>query len=127
MTDLSKSVEELEHDVWGEPEFGSHVVETCHQARKKPLCQLTNEELRCMIGQKIGLPHLQALAVERLQDDPLLEASLFPGDLLTVLLRLERSDWTADTLERFGAILLANRQLIETCEDIPASLLHRFI
>ncbi len=123
----NRSLEELENDVWEEPAFRSHITVTCTQARKKPLCQLTDEELRCMIGQKIGLAYLLPLAVERLQDDPLLEASMFPGDLLTVLLRLDPEEWAADTAASFSSILLANRPQLEACADIPASLLHKYI
>ena len=125
--DLNRTLEELEQDVWNEPAFRSYVTVTCTQARKKPLCQLTDEELRCMIGQKTGLAYLLPLAVDRLQNEPLLEASMFPGDLLTVLLRLDPDDWAADTASRFAAILQENRQQLEACADIPASLLHRYI
>ncbi|MBP0967592.1 MAG: hypothetical protein J5722_08155 [Oscillospiraceae bacterium] len=124
---MNKSIEELEQDVWGEPELRSHVAVTCTQARKKPIGQLTDEELRCMIGQKTGLPYLLPLAVAHIQQEPLLEASMFPGDLLTVMLRLEPDIWAPDTLERFRAILRENRQTIEACEEISASRLQKYI
>lgn len=34
--DYSKSLEELENDYWGKPEFESYVVKTCHSMRKAP-------------------------------------------------------------------------------------------
>lgn len=44
--DTSKSLEELEHEIWGPPEFDSHLVTECHRLRKVPLCELTVENLQ---------------------------------------------------------------------------------
>ncbi len=32
-----KTLEQLEQDCWGEPEFGSHLVTECHRLRKVPI------------------------------------------------------------------------------------------
>jgi hypothetical protein len=37
MTDASKSLQELEGTDWGEPDYPSHLVKTCHRLRRKPL------------------------------------------------------------------------------------------
>lgn len=128
MTDLHQSLEALEHDRWDEPAFPSYIVKTCHRARKKPLCDLTHEELRCLIGQKIGLRYLLPIAVTVLQQEPLLEVTYFPGDLLLVLLRLEPGDWAdvPDALRQFAALIQANRAQIDACEDIPHSLTDKY-
>lgn len=61
--DRSKTLQELEQSDWGEPEFDSHLVTTCHRLRRVPLDQFTVEDLRIMIGQNIGLPFLVPMAV----------------------------------------------------------------
>jgi hypothetical protein len=82
MTDASKSLQELEGLDWGEPDYPSHLVKTCHRLRRKPLQEFTVEDLRIMIGQKMSLDHLMPLALDRLRNDPLAEGDFFPGDLL---------------------------------------------
>ncbi len=77
-----KSLEELENDIWDKPGCKSYVVTTCFAARKKPLQELSNEEIRLLIGQKLGLKYLLPLAVDILKTDPLIEVTFYPGDLL---------------------------------------------
>lgn len=129
MTDCEKSVEELENIIWGEPPIRSHVVLTCHNARKKPLCQLTAEEIRCLIGQRVGLRYVLPLGVSLLKQDPLTAVTFFPGDLLLTLLRLERRDFAEnpDALESFLSILRENSDAIAACEEIPDALPRRWI
>jgi hypothetical protein len=68
-----KTLDELEHSVVKEPPFDSHLVTTCHRLRKKPIDEFTVEELRIMIGQKIGLQHLLPVATAVLEREPLAE------------------------------------------------------
>ncbi len=93
--DRDKSIEELEGVDWGEPTYQSSLVITCHRLRRKPLNRFTEEDLRLMIGQKISLPYLIPLAIERLEEDPLVEACYFRGDLLAVVVRVEEAFWAA--------------------------------
>jgi CDI immunity proteins len=50
---MEQTLEQLENEVWGEPEFHSHLVLTCHSLRKKPIDQFTVEDLRIMLGQDV--------------------------------------------------------------------------
>ena len=84
-----RTLEELEGQTWPKPDFHSHVVETCHRLRTKPLDDFTVEDLRIMIGQKIGLVHLLPLAIKILKDDPLAEGDYYPGDLLMSVIGVE--------------------------------------
>ena len=79
MTDINKAIEELENDYWGEPTFGSYVIKTCHKARQKPIKALSNEEIRCLIGQKIGLKYLLPAAVDILKNEPLIDIASHPA------------------------------------------------
>jgi hypothetical protein len=77
----------------GEPNFDSYVVSECHRLRKIPLRDLTDEQLRLAIGQKIGLRYLLPLAIERLKADPFASGHFYEGDLLQNVLRVPTSAW----------------------------------
>ncbi|MFZ5891909.1 MAG: contact-dependent growth inhibition system immunity protein [Myxococcota bacterium] len=88
-----KTLDELDPPAWGEPEYSSHLVTTCHRLRKKPIGSFTAEELRIMIGQSIGLEHLIPRALVLLEADPLTAGDYFPGDLLQNVLSVESKFW----------------------------------
>ena len=117
---MDRSIEELENDFWGEPEFGSYAVTACHRARKKPLWELSAEEIRLPVGQRIGLKYILPLAAELIQSETLLEVTFFEGDLLCQLLRLEevhRRDNEAE-FERFKKIGGENYEVIMGCGEV---------
>jgi hypothetical protein len=107
-----RSLEWLEGDNWGEPGFGSYVVTTSHALRRKPLKQLTAEELRLALGQppfEQSLPYLVPLALEMLEPDPLLCATFYDGDLLRNLLRIPKTYWVQHPEQKKTAGLYADR------------------
>ncbi|MBD5159567.1 MAG: hypothetical protein HDT23_04915 [Ruminococcus sp.] len=122
MENIDKSIEELETD------FSSYVSETCRNARKKPITKLSYEEIRLMIGQKIGLKYLLPVAVSILEKNPLIEVTFFKGDLLIQLLRLDIIDWKDNKtdLHKFRKIILDNYSLIESCEEIPIKMTEKY-
>jgi hypothetical protein len=91
--DRSKSLQEIDGDDWGEPSYPSHLVTECHRLRRVPLCDFTIEDLRIMIGQNIGLPHLVPLALEVLHVDPFAGGAYYPCDLLVSVLRADVQFW----------------------------------
>ena len=97
---LDYTLEELDGERWGEPNFNSHVVTTCHAARRKPLRTLTPEELRLVIGQGIGLPWLVPLALNLLLEQPFRCVSLYPGDLLASVVRVPAPYWAEHPAEK---------------------------
>ena len=121
MEQTDKTLEELENDYWDKPEFESYVTTTCYSARKKPLSDLSNEEVRLLIGQKISLKYILPLAVDILKSDPLIEVTFYPGDLLKVMLELNIEDWKDNKEERDSLlkILFNNSSDIESSTDIP--------
>lgn len=129
MIDINKSIEEIENDYWGEPVLNSYVITTCHKARQKPIKSLSNEEIRCLIGQKIGLKFLLPKAVNILKDEPLIDITFFEGDLLLTLLRLDISDWkyNLNELKSFIIIIHDNWSQIEKCEEIPSKLIEKYV
>jgi hypothetical protein len=83
--DLSKTIEELENEFWGEPEFKSSLVLNCHRLRKVPLSLLTSENLRMLIGQEIALVYLLPLALDKLELNLLESGDMYDGDLLNAV------------------------------------------
>ncbi len=92
--DKSKSLQELENEDWGEPNFDSHIVLQCHRLRRLPLKDFTIEDLRIMIGQNNSLTYLMPIAVEKLKQNPLAEGNFYAGDLLVSVLRIETDFWS---------------------------------
>lgn len=120
--DRRKSLQELERDDWGEPDFESSLVHTCHRLRRVPLVDFTVENLRIMIGQEIGLLFLVPLALEKLEEDPLVEGNLFPGDLLIAILAISETFWTVhfDMRDVLRQILVKTKELVASLEETDA-------
>lgn len=87
MPDLSKTLEELEGDVWPDPTYDSYLVTTVHTLRKKPVREFEVEDLRIMIGQGVGLKYLLPEVFKVLMDNPLAGGDFYEGDLLEALTR----------------------------------------
>ncbi|NMO52071.1 hypothetical protein HH310_12790 [Actinoplanes sp. TBRC 11911] len=108
-----RSLEEIEEDYWGDPPAGAtRLVATVHGLRRRPVGSLDTEDLRVLIGQKVGLGALLPLALDRLEEDPLAEGDFYPGDLLVAVLRVPRDYWAGHpeqhvrvngVVERLGA------------------------
>ncbi|WP_127539544.1 contact-dependent growth inhibition system immunity protein [Paenibacillus illinoisensis] len=94
--DYTKTLDELEERIWGEPDFKSGLVIHAHALRKKPLCEFNNEDLRLLILQEISLDCLLPLALERLAENPLESGDLYVGDLLCSVLKVDRKYWESN-------------------------------
>lgn len=124
--DLDRTLTEIEGTDWGPAPYQSYLVATCHRLRHKPIGEFTTEDLRIMIGQQIGLPHLVPIALETLEKDPFAQGDFYPGDLLACVLRasvafyVSRSDLRRRTLEvlrtaraRLSGMVPVDRKIVE--------------
>ena len=113
------TLEELESEVWPAPDFDSHLVVTCHQLRKKPINAFTNEDLRIMIGQNIGLPFLMPKAITVLEGNPLAEGDFYSGDLLKNVTSVDSSfyDRSPELLDR---VVLITKRAIDLLQSSPS-------
>ena len=91
--DTNKSLNQLLGDLASDTTDSSALVRTCLTLYKKPLKDFTVENLRVMIGQDIGLEFLIPLAVEVLQENPFAEGDYYPGDLLSMVMKVEPGFW----------------------------------
>ena len=130
---MNKTLEEIENVFWDEPVSDSSIVATCHELRKKPIDQLSAEDLRLMIGQNIGLPILLPEALKLLVRQPLTSGDLYEGDLLKAVIDC---DWAKkDSGKNLNALLvrlcknamlqLENAEISSTAwQDTPGGYSH---
>jgi len=95
MTDISKTIEQLEGQVWPLDTYPTHVVQESQRLRRVPLRDLTVEDLRLLVSQGIGLNLLVPLALEVLAKNALAEGQFYPGDLLVSVLNVPAEFWSA--------------------------------
>ncbi|MEY2244000.1 contact-dependent growth inhibition system immunity protein [Streptomyces sp. BF23-18] len=90
-----RSLEELEGDRRPAPSADdTRLVATALALRRRPIGELTVEDLRLLIGQDIGLPYLLPLALEVLRRNPMAEGHMYEGDLLSAVLTRDSAAWT---------------------------------
>jgi uncharacterized protein (UPF0335 family) len=127
--DRRKTLQELEQDDWGEPNFDSHLVQTCHRLRRKPLNEFTVEDLRIMIGQEIGLLRLVPITLEKLEAEPLAKGDCYPGDLLRAILKVGGPFWErhADWLRRTREVVRKAESLLPSLDSVDAHMVREVL
>ncbi len=84
---MKPTIESLEGTVWPEPEFDSSLVLTAHALRKKPLDDLTQNDLRIAFSENVGADFLKDRVLAVLQVEPAIDATYYEGDLLLSVMR----------------------------------------
>lgn len=77
--DRRLALEALEPGAWGAATFDSPLVRRCYEAARTPLDQLGAAQLRVLLGQRLGLAFVVPVALDKLEDDPLLTGDFYPG------------------------------------------------
>ena len=75
-------------------EFGSGLVKRVTEACHVPIGGLTAAQIGLLIRQDIERSLLVPMAIEILEDNPLIETEFYPGDLLRTLLELPQEYWS---------------------------------
>ncbi len=112
----TKSIEQLEKDIWRNPsEFPTDLVEKCYRYRKISIAELTNEQIRLLISQKIEIEYLIGIALEKLERNILTECDFYEGDLLIVVASLPTEFWNKNQTEflNFKNLVKRNLELIK--------------
>ncbi len=117
MFDLNKTLTEIEGDDWGEPNYPSHLVVTCHRLRHKPLASFTIGDLRILVGQSFSLDVLYPLALQALEQEPLAEGDFYDGDLLMAALTVDARWLTAHPAEQARVLEVYRRAREELIAD----------
>ena len=129
----NRTLEEIEGKVWGEPEFGSHLVVAVHRLRRKTLKEFSNEDIRLCISQNFFLEYLVPLALVRLQKNVLATSEDTGTSLLLRVLEIEPEYWVQhqEHLNGLSKLITENLATIKnavklsddfTIEDINAIL-----
>jgi hypothetical protein len=110
---VDRSIEQIEGHSWGEPEEApTSMIARCLRLRRVPLGQLTQGDVRLLIGQGIGVEILLPIAMGWLREDPAIYVDYYPGDLLWFVLNAPSLAWekypklrmeAAELLRRFKA------------------------
>ncbi|MFF7547164.1 contact-dependent growth inhibition system immunity protein [Streptomyces canus] len=113
-----RSLEELERDRWSAPPVdATRLVATAHALRRRPIGELTVEDMRLLIGQDVGLPYLLPLALNVLRDNPMAEGDMYEGDLLAAVLTRSPAVWTESS-----GLGLELRAIVSELTDLPPDL-----
>jgi contact-dependent growth inhibition (CDI) system CdiI-like immunity protein len=115
--DKTKNLDELEGTDWAPPTWDSYLVTTLHRLRKKPIGRFTVEDLRILIGQKIGLRFLVPLALEVLEREPLAAGDFYECDLLKATLSAGQDFWHQEW--EWAQQL---RRIVATLDHIPPEI-----
>jgi hypothetical protein len=92
---MRRTLDEVD-GAWGDAPDATGLILRCYALRRKPLEDLTVEDLRLGIGQEIALRHLMPLAIRVLELNPLAEGDMYQGDLLNAVLNVGADFWEAN-------------------------------
>lgn len=116
-TDFSLSLEELTGLKEGDPEDApTPMVAAIIRSWKKPLSQLSDDEIGQLVVQHYGYPYLLDLVWPKLEAEPLFERGYYPGDVLSNLIRADPAIW-ADRLEYKARLNALYRRALERPDD----------
>jgi CDI immunity proteins len=88
------SLEQVEGQSWGDaPPDSTKLMTTVYSLRRRPIGELTAEDYRVLIAQKVGLEVLVPRTLHLLRRDRLLEGEYHPGDVLSAVLRVPAAYW----------------------------------
>ena len=114
MMDERRTLEQLDGHDWGDPETApTGMVARCLRLRRTPLNAISAGDLRLLVSQNIGLKVLVPKALQGVSHEPLLEAEYYPGDLLSALLRVDKTYWSDNAAELEQLVLIAQSAEIQ--------------
>ena len=117
MSNNSKSIEELENDYWKEEsEYPTDLIQKCFKYRKIEISKLSVEQIRFLISQKIGIEHLIQIALEKLEENIIVEGELYEGDLLDSVSKVSTKYWNENLkyYQTLKNIVESKKEIIKT-------------
>ena len=86
----------------------SSLIERTEIILDKKVIDLNNSDLRLLINQKIGLPVILPLVIDRLKENLFIECDYYEGDLLLNTLSIEDSLWEKYKFQKEALAQLLN-------------------
>ncbi|MGW0337982.1 contact-dependent growth inhibition system immunity protein [Streptomyces sp. NPDC003011] len=96
---MERSIEDLEGDRWPDPPtHTTNLVRSVHELRRRPVKDLSVEDMRRLIGQDVGLRWLLPVALDFLRDTAPDESvtGWYDDDLLSAVLTRKESLWRSE-------------------------------
>ena len=116
---MNESIEQIEGDNWGSPPSdATRLVKKCYELRRLPVRDLDIEDLRVLISQNIGLEIIIPQAISILEKDILAEGDYYEGDLLSVVLRSDLSQWNNNLLVDKLIKLYESKESVVTASEL---------
>jgi hypothetical protein len=116
-TDFALTLEELTGIDAGNPDDApTYMVEAIIRSWKKPLIQLSDEEIGRLVVQHDGYPYVLDLIWPKLERDPLFDGGYYPGDVLSNLIRADPTIW-ADRPQHRARLEALYRRALERPDD----------
>ncbi|WP_326913345.1 contact-dependent growth inhibition system immunity protein [Sphingopyxis chilensis] len=119
--DPSKSLEELTGLTVSEPDAAeTPLIEWVIRSWKKPLRDLSDDEIGRLVVQRNGFPYVLDLVWPKLEIDPLFDGGYYPGDVLSSLIRCDPKLWDARPSYQAQLISLYQRAIHRNPEENDA-------
>jgi hypothetical protein len=121
---IRKTLRELDGPIHGT--VRSTLAEEIERLWQIPIGEFRVEDLRLVLLQNLGVPHLLPIALEYLERDPFAEGDLYPGDLLRAVLGIQPGYWDQHLAEYERACTIATRALSALGDqDLTREIQHR--
>ena len=97
-----------------------------YPSRTRPPAEYSAEDLRVTISRQLALSRLVPVAIELLEENPLLDSGYFPGDLLEAVLSVDKQYWRANrkqweaVRDIVDALRFAELKLSDPLREFPA-------
>ena len=113
------ALDDVEGPGWADPDYPSPMVQRIRALGRVPLREFTADDFRLIITQQRALGTLIPLALDLLQEQPLLEATYYPGDLLMAVAKVGDTFWRAhpDFRDRAKRILAGAIAQLDTLDE----------
>lgn len=119
--DPTKTLEDLTGLRAGDPDVAeTPLIEWVMRSWRKPLCDLSDDEIGRLVVQRDGFPYILDLVWPKLENNPLLDGGYYPGDILSSLIRCEPQVWAARPHYRAKLTSLYQRALNSEPEENEA-------
>jgi hypothetical protein len=86
-------ISEIDRSLTSRPKLESGVSVRAHVLAERHLEELTLGDIAFCLRQGIAVPEVMARAIDTLATQPLVEAELYPGDLLAAAIHAEEKGW----------------------------------